>query len=70
MKDSGKIIKEMEEANNSGKMVVFMKVIGKIILLTDMEGLFILMEMFILVNGLVIKPTEKEPIFPSVELNT
>lgn len=31
MKDNGKIIKETEEENNNGKMVLYMKDIGRII---------------------------------------
>lgn len=38
MKDNGKIIKEMVEGNNFGKMEVFIKGIGKTTLLTVMEG--------------------------------
>lgn len=67
MKDNGKTIKEMEEESNSGRMVVFIKVIGKIILPMVMEDSFILMEMYTLDNGLAIKPMEKELIFLNVE---
>jgi len=67
MRDNGKTIKEMEEESNSGRMVVFIKVIGKIILPMVMEDSFILMEMYTLDNGLAIKPMEKELIFLNVE---
>ncbi len=38
IKDSGKIIKEMEEENNFGRMVAFMKAIGKITLHMVSDG--------------------------------
>ena len=69
MKDNGKIIKEMGEENNFGKMEVCIKGIGKITLLMVMEDLYTLMVMYTLVNGLVIRPMEKELIFPNVGLN-
>ena len=36
MKDNGKINKEMEKGNNYGKMALYMKDIGRIILQVDM----------------------------------
>jgi hypothetical protein len=58
MKDSGKILKEMEWENNYGKMDLYMRAIGKITWLTDMDVLFMLMEMSTKVNGGKIKPME------------
>lgn len=46
IKVNGKIIKEMAEVCNNGKMALYIKVIGKIISLMDMEGLFMLMETY------------------------
>lgn len=47
MKDNGKITKETEEVNNSGKMDQYIKAIGKTIKLMDMVDLFMLMVMCI-----------------------
>jgi hypothetical protein len=58
MKDSGKILKEMEWENNYGKMDPYMRAIGKIIWLTDMDVSSMPMEMSTKVNGGKIKPME------------
>lgn len=70
MKDSGKITKEMERENNSGKMVACMRATGKIILLTDSEDSSIQTAMSTSGNGLTIKPTVKELIFHNVAPST
>ena len=65
-KDSGEIIREMEEVNNFGKMAAFTKDTGKITSPMDLEDSFILMAMFMLDNGRMTKPMEKEPTFLNV----
>ena len=59
MKDNGKMIKEMEEVFNNGKMVQFIKVIGRIILLMVMVDLFMQMVMFMWVDGSMIEHQAK-----------
>jgi hypothetical protein len=59
MKDNGKVIKEVVEVCKFGKMALFIKDIGKIILHMVMEDLSILMVMFILGNGRTIEQMGK-----------
>lgn len=59
MKANGNKIKEVEEVCKYGKMVQYIKDIGKIIQHMDMEDLYILMVMFIQENGKMIELMEK-----------
>ena len=65
----GKIRKEMERENSSGRMVPSMKAIGKIILPMVMEDLSMEMGMSTQGNGKMIELVEKASIYPIVEQN-
>ena len=53
--DSGKMVSVMAVVNKFGLMAHFMKVIGRTMLLMEKEDLSTLMEIFMRVNGKMIK---------------